>query len=334
LLKLPYSDWQIVNATLIVYVLALVVGANFLYEPPPVDPGATDQTISAGERLFAGIFNAASAFGNAGHWIGKVPDQRNLSLYFVALPLAVIGGLGIPVILDLASSLLHWRAIQPHTGAVLLMTSLIFVVGSSLMVISEWSNIPEAETVPTSPAQVQEESQRVNQARRDGIVNAAVEAIDSRTFGLPTSILGTLSRPAQWWALLLMLIGASTAGTGGGIKSTTPYVLARDSTRILMGRPINRGLAFAVIWVVVYLLAVLITTILLIDNYPQVQSDRLLFLAVSAIGNVGASQEPITLAGPSIHVLTLAMLFGRFAPMALLWWAATQSPGEMDVAVG
>ena len=194
------------------------------------------------------------------------------------------------------------------------------------------NKLPEPED-PTSQPTPEMVAQR-SAARRQAVVDASVETIDSRSLGIPINTFTTLSRPAQWCTLLLMLIGASTAGSAGGIKTTTVYVLARDSSRLLMRRQIGPALGYAAIWIIIYLLAILTTTVFLIQLYPQVQSDRLLFLAVSAVGNVGASQEPITLGGPNIHVLTLAMLFGRFAPMALLWWAATRSAGEMDVAVG
>ncbi len=299
LLKFNYTDWQITQATFIIYVLAMVIGANLFLDPE-------------GGNL-AAFFNSASAFGNAGHWIGSMPEFDSLRTHIVVLPFAFLGGLSIPVLLDFISSLLLARRMHPHTFAVMLMSLLLYLVGMGLIVILEIYQGTEA---------------------RMAVTLGTTEALNSRSLGMPLNAFTMLSRPSQWVVLLLMLIGAGSASTSGGLKCTTPYVLIRDSIRLLRGREMTRALAIAALWMLVYLLVIFGTTVLLILNYPQVQSDRLLFLAVSAVGNVGTSQEQITMIGSGLYILTFAMLFGRFAPLALLWWAANKIPGKVDVAVG
>jgi Trk-type K+ transport system membrane component len=299
ILRLPFTDLQVLNATLVLYLLLLVIGANFLIEE--------------GGDIFSALFNAASAFGNAGQWVRHLPEFTSWRTHLVLLPLAFLGGLSVPVILDVVTCPFAPRAPHPHTFAVLCGSAILFIVSVGLIFMFEWLDSVETRTA---------------------IQLAATESMNTRTLGMPFTTFTLLARPAQWFALLLMLIGAAPAGTGGGLKLTTPLVLFRDSIRALRGMEVSPALGVAVLWMLAYLLVVFVTTVALVLIYPQVQSDRLLFLAVSAVGNVGSSQEPITLTGNGLFVLSFAMLFGRLAPLAVLWWMAYATPGEVDVAVG
>jgi len=55
---------------------------------------------------------------------------------------------------------------------------------------------------------------------------------------------------------------------------------------------------------------------------PAVPADRLLVLACGALGNVGISHEPIGITGPSLFLLSAAMLAGRLLPLVMLAWMA------------
>lgn len=299
ILKLPFTDGQVLKATLIAYVLVLVIGANFLMD--------------SGSGIRGALFNLAAAFGNSGHWIGQLPDPGNWRVHILLLPIALLGGLGIPVLLDVLISPFHNRPIHSHTYAVLASTAVIYLASVLLIFALDWSMEAEGKAA---------------------ITGAAVEAINSRSYGLALGTFDAVSRPSQWIILLLMLIGASPAGTGGGLKTTTVYLLLRDPIRLLRGRTITPALGFAVVWLLIYFLAGFISTLLLIWTHPQVQSDRLLFLAASALSNCGSSQGPVLLGADGLYILSGTMLFGRFAPLLMLWWAARAEPGRVDVAVG
>jgi trk system potassium uptake protein len=202
---------------------------------------------------------------------------------------------------DLISSIVHRHRLHWHTTAVLSMSATIYLIGLGLIVICECS---------------------AGSLVRNAVVLGSAESLNSRTLGLPLGSFGSLSRASQWVVLVLMMIGGNPASTAGGIKTTTLFILARDSARLIRGEDVGRLYGFAVAWCGTYLLAIAATTLLLIGLWPEVPADRLLFMAVSAIGNVGTSHEPISFGGAGLHVLTFAMLFGRFAPLALLYWAA------------
>jgi trk system potassium uptake protein TrkH len=225
----------------------------------------------------------------------------------------LLGGLGIPVLLDLVSRPFHARPLHTHTHAAVVTTALIYLVGVLLIFSLDYS---------------------MEIDRKAAIIGAATEVMNARTFGLPLGVFDAISRPSQWIVLLIMLIGASPAGTGGGLKTTTLYILVRDPFRLLRALPVTPAIAFAVLWLIIYSLVGFLTTLLLIWTYPQIQADRLLFLAASALSNCGTSQGPITLSQEGLFILSFAMLFGRFAPLALLCWIAKAEPGRVDVGPG
>jgi trk system potassium uptake protein TrkH len=298
-LRMPYTDGQIVKASLIVYALALVVGANLI--------------MRQGVEGWAAVFQTASAFGNSGLIIGTAPGLLDWRTHLVLLPLGLLGGLGIPVVLDMVASFALRRPLHPHTGVALAMTAGVYFVGTLLAATTEWMSENDMRTA---------------------LVIGSTEVLNNRSLGLPLGTFGELARPTQWVVMLLMLIGACPAGTGGGIKATTFYVLARDSARLIRGEVVGRLFGLACLWAGIYLLATLLLTVFMVGNEPQAPEEQMLFLVTSAIGNVGTSPEPIAVTRPSLYILTMAMLFGRFAPLGMIWWAAMlQTPIEPEVPI-
>jgi trk system potassium uptake protein TrkH len=133
--------------------------------------------------------------------------------------------------------------------------------------------------------------------------------------------------------MLLMAIGAGPAGTGGGLKTTTAYELVRGAYRALRARPVSRVFGFAMMWLGIYALLVLSTTIVLVSTEPQLAADQILFTAISAVSNVGLSYAPISITGDGLYALSISMMLGRIVPLVILWWAALTAH-DADVAVG
>jgi trk system potassium uptake protein TrkH len=298
LLNLPISDQQIVQSSLTLYLAMVLVGATAL--------------MRQGVEVWPATFQAASAFGNCGLVLGRLPDVLNWRTQVVLLPLALIGGLGIPVLLEIGSSLTQLRRPHPHATAALTASAGVYLVGLGLIVLFEW--LGESSV-------------------RKAVILGSTEMLNSRTLGLPFDSFAVLGRSSQWIVLVAMAIGACPGGTGGGIKCTTLVVLGRDSARLLAGRPVGRMLAVACVWVTTFLVLSLATTLCLLLSEPQMTADQLLFLSVSALSNCGTSHEPIAITGAGLYVLSSAMLAGRFLPLAILWWAARNVP-DADIAAG
>jgi trk system potassium uptake protein TrkH len=138
---------------------------------------------------------------------------------------------------------------------------------------------------------------------------------------------------AQWLLIGLMLIGAAPAGSGGGMKVTSLFHLWRGTRRALNREGGLRITGIAAAWIAAYLAIVFLTLLGLLATLPDMPADRLVFLAASAVGNVGLSHDPLAVTGGGLWIMCLAMLIGRLAPLAVLGWAAA-SVEDADVGVG
>jgi Trk-type K+ transport system membrane component len=92
-------------------------------------------------------------------------------------------------------------------------------------------------------------------------------------------------------------------------------------------------MGIALVWLAMYAGVLLASLLALLMSEPQMPADRLLFLATSALGNVGLSHDPVSVSDVGLAVLSTTMLIGRIAPVLILWWTVRTTP-EADVAVG
>jgi trk system potassium uptake protein TrkH len=286
-IQMRFKTWQIALATIVVWLIAIFIGAGGL-----IRPGTGD---------WPAIFQAASAFGNDGHFIGDLPGWMDWRMHLILLPLGLVGGLGILIVMDIAAAIVQSRRLHPYTLAVLAMTAMVYLAGLIIIAAMQWLD---------------------GSAIKESIVVASSVVMNCRTLGFPLATFGMLARPAQWIVLLLMAIGGSGAGTAGGIKLTTVFGIGQGAVRAIRGNAVDRVFGVICIWFAVYWLMVLATTISLAAAEPQELGERLLFLAVSAVSNVGISHEPIRFTGGSLYILTAAMVLGRIVPLGMLWWAA------------
>jgi trk system potassium uptake protein TrkH len=204
--------------------------------------------------------------------------------------------------------------ISPHTHAVLTSSAIIYIVAILLLAPAQFTG---ATTLTW----------------REAFTTASNQALNARSVGFPFEFATYWPRPVQWITILLMFIGASSAGTGGGIKANTLAVLSRGAINSLTGRPITRATGIALTWTTIYAAMLAITMMLLLINEPQMPADRLLFISFSAVGNVGLSHDPLTVSDSGLYVLSASMLAGRIAPVLILWWMATTTAAP-EIAVG
>jgi trk system potassium uptake protein TrkH len=295
LLRLPYDDLRIIVATLYTYVVAVSLGAAIVAEP--------------GRGLIPSATQAASALGNSGLFLGRLPSVAEWRTHLALMPLAFLGGLSIPVLLELTDLMFHGRPLSLHSRVVLAISAALYLVGLIFL----------------SPV------------AREGFTTAAATgsalSIDARSAGLPLRSLGGLPRFSHWMIIALMLVGAAPGSAGGGMKLTSLFHLFRGTRRSLQRVVGLRITGVAAVMVASYLLLVFATTLALLAALPELPGDRVFFLATSAVGLVGLSHDPIAYEGPANYILSLAMLLGRALPLVVLWWAV-RTTDDADVAVG
>jgi trk system potassium uptake protein TrkH len=247
--------------------------------------------------------------GNSGLSLGSLPTVWDVSVHAVLMPLAILGGLGVPVALELLDLLFAGRRLSAYSRTVLAMSAVVYLVGLGGLCLLHTS-----DTWPES------------------LAASSVLAINTRSAGFAFG-WSDFRTPVEWALMLLMLVGAGPGGTAGGIKVTTVAVIAGGVGSILGGRAPGRIVGIALVWLASYLLLVLVSLILLMAFTPSMPAERLLLLAVSAAGNVGLAHDPVSLTGASSLVLSATMLLGRLMPLAVLWWTALTTP-DARIAVG
>ena len=264
-----------------------------------------------------GIFHSVSAFCNAGFDLFGNYDslcKRNDD-YFLLTCLGLLiflGGIGFTVMYDFIHKR-RWKKFSLHTKIVVVVNAVMILAGGILLFIMEFEN---PKTIG-------------NMNFADQLANTFFTSVSLRTAGMNTFDLAASEQMSQFTMIIFMFIGASPVSTGGGIKSTTIFLIVMSMIAVfrgrnevvVFGRRITsqlRDQAFAIftmatIWVVT-------ATIILSGIDGEVHALRtILFETVSAFGTAGMGIG-ITLEWDiwGKLILSLTMLIGRVGIMTFM----------------
>jgi trk system potassium uptake protein len=268
---------------------------------------------SLARAAYDGVFHAVSAFNNAGfslnadNMMGYVEDP----VVSLTVALAVIvGGLGFPVLFELASS---WR--RPGTWSVL--TRITVTLTAGLLAIGTVVFTAVESTNPKTFGPLSGAGKLLA-----GFFHSAM----TRSGGFNSVATGEM-RPESLFATdVLMFIGGGSAGTAGGIKVTTFGLLAfviwsemRGEPRVNVGRrrvpETNQRQALAIALLGIGAVTVAVFVLLSLTRHSL---DQVLFEAVSAFGINGMSTGITTELPPAGRLLLVALMFiGRIGPLTV-----------------
>lgn len=264
-----------------------------------------------------GIFHSVSAFCNAGFDLFGNYDSlvhRNGDIFLMTCLglLIILGGIGFTVISDFVNRR-SWKKFSLHTKIVVVINLILIFAGTFLLLAMEFEN---PETIG-------------NLNFVDKFFNSWFTSVSCRTAGFNSFDLAKAEQISQLTMIILMFIGASPLSTGGGIKSTTFFVvmmsvaavLRGKSEIVIFGRRITRQLreqsftifTLGTIWVVI---AGIILSVL--DGETH-ELETVIFETVSAFGTVGMGIG-ITLEWDiwGKLLLSLTMLAGRVGIMTFM----------------
>ncbi|MDN5726494.1 MAG: TrkH family potassium uptake protein [Propionibacteriales bacterium] len=259
------------------------------------------------EAIWQGVFHAISAFNNAG--FGLATDNLvsfvGDPLIIVPLCLAVIiGGLGFPVLAELRRRLRRPRDWSVHLRVTLAGTGILLVAGVASFALLEWSN-PETLEPLDLPTKVLASITGGVMPRTAGFNSVDVTALNPETY------------PVQ---NVLMFIGGGSAGTAGGIKITTFFLLAfmiwseiRGETETVVGhRRIASATQRQAMTISLLALGVVAVGTLVIMVTTDHGLNAVLFETVSAFATVGLSAGITPTVGvPGKITLMVLMFVGR-----------------------
>ncbi len=287
--------------------------------------------------IWFGVFHSVSAFNNAGfdlmpNFIGMAQYARDPLVLTALALLAVLGGLGALVLMDLVSKR-SWNGLSQNSRLVLTISGALLILGFAGILVTEFTN----------PATLG------GMGLVDKMVNAMFHSVVARTAGFDSLHVGNLKDETQFLLMGLMYIGGASGSTAGGIKITTMAVLVLATLAAVQGyehasafgarfghRLVYRALSVAVLSLLVIFVATFVLTIT-----ETVLFREALFEVVSAFATVGLTTgitPDLSMTGKVIIILV--MYVGRLGPLTLAYVLAqrVREPSyqlpERDIGIG
>jgi len=277
------------------------------------------------QGIYFSVFHAISAFCNAGfdvvgNFSSMTPFVSDVVINLTVIALVVIGGLGFVVVIDIFRNFRETgkRKLSRHTKLVLVVT-LVLITAAMLVYFPLELNNPETLGDPDVPM-------------AGKILGGVFQSVTPRTAGFSTIDQAALTPGSKIFTMMLMFIGASPAGTGGGIKTTTFAVLIllavaiirndRDvclMNRRIGGRTVRRALLIAFMAAALVFIVTLLVFIIENGRGGLFTFDNILFEVFSAFGTVGLSSGITRLLQPASKVLLIITMFsGRVGLLTLI----------------
>ncbi len=265
------------------------------------------------DATYFGLFHSVSAFNNAG--FSTLPDSLvgladNGVILLVIMVLVVVGGIGYPVVYDIARSGRDPRRWSLHAKLTLAATAALLASGMVLMTALEWGN---ADTLGAMPV-------------GDRMVNGAFASVTPRTAGFNTIDYGSVSEAGLVVTTVLMFVGGGSASTAGGIKVTTfallGYViwaeLRSEPDVNSFGRRVSEAAQRQALSVALAGVGLAATGALALAWLSDLVIGSVAFEAVSTLSTVGLSTgitAGLSTAGQLL--LVMLMFLGRLGPVTV-----------------
>jgi trk system potassium uptake protein TrkH len=253
-------------------------------------------------------FHTISSFNNAGFDIlGDSSLQgysSNVLLNVNTMIMIVVGGLGFIVIRDILEKK-SWQNLSIYSKIVLKTTLVLILAGTLIIKLFEYDNITWLEAI--------------------------FQSITTRTAGFSTVNISMFSYTTLVVIMIFMFIGASPNSTGGGIKTTTLFIMFKSVTSFLAGKPFithkrkiedqNKNKAFVVVTLAFSVTIFMFLIVSLVEqnnNSYEMTFIKVLFETFSAFGTVGLSMgiTPYLLPASKI-LLSMLMFIGRLGPITI-----------------
>lgn len=307
--QIKYTLIQIILTTFLIE----AIGAFLIFH----SLGNFNFTLS--ERIYHSIFHSISAFCNAGfstfseNLMHDGIRYNYLTVVTVGI-LIILGGLGFGTISNLITMVKSpfvrkTRYLSTQTKIVLISTFILITLGAIITYIFENNNT----LANLSPDQK--------------ILASIFQSITTRTAGFNTIPINSLLIPTSLVFIILMFIGASPGGTGGGIKTTTAfisffaiydYIRGRKKIEIFK-RQIPDEIIHRVYLKIAFSLGLLFTSTIILTFTEKFSLIDIIFEQISAFGTVGLSRGiTFYLSDTGKFIIILLMYIGRVGPITFL----------------
>ncbi|MHB1275756.1 MAG: TrkH family potassium uptake protein, partial [Candidatus Humimicrobiaceae bacterium] len=256
--------------------------------------------------IISGVFHGVSAFNNAGFSLysknleGFVSDP---TFSITIMLLIVLGGIGFSVI----SEFIEYRRVKKfslHAKIVIIVTAFLIIAGALAFFLMEFDNSKSIGSMSNGTK----------------VLASFFQSITPRTAGFNTVNMGALNEATLFILVILMFIGASPGGTGGGIKTTTFasitmagfYSFKGQKNITIFKRKIPQGIIFRSLTLTLTALLLVLSASIAMMLIEKESFIKIVFEVTSAFGTVGLSTG-ITpgLSVASKYILIICMFVGR-----------------------
>lgn len=268
--------------------------------------------------LYYSVWHAVSAFCNAGFdlfgsYASLTAFAEDPAVLLTVAMLITLGGIGFAVMIDLLSNRFRWSKLTLHTRVALLFSGVLILLGTAFFTLTEWHNPGTLGAVDGAG---------------NKLVNALFQSVTMRTAGFNSVDLAAMHDGSKLVSVMLMFVGASSASTGGGVKTTTIAVLLLtvwsvirgDEEITVMRRRLPPSLvrrALAIFMVSLFLLTGTTIALSMTEGGRHSLID-LLFEAASALATVGVSSAGTPGFTPAGRALLMPVMYlGRVGPLTL-----------------
>lgn len=260
------------------------------------------------EALGISAFHSISSFNNAGFDIlGDSSLQAyssNILLNINTMFMIIVGGIGFIVIRDILEKK-NWKNLTLYSKIVIKVTLFLIVSGTLLIKLLEYNQVTWLQ--------------------------AMFQSVTTRTAGFSTVNISRFNYVTLIVIISFMFIGASPNSTGGGIKTTTIYVIFGSIISFLRGKPLithkrvidhaNRIKALVIAMLAFSITVIFFLVISLIEANNMTYDNKMLnilFETFSAFGTVGLSTGITTEILPATKILLAILMFiGRLGPITV-----------------
>lgn len=260
--------------------------------------------VAWGPSLWNGLFHGVSAFTNAGfstYSDSLVGFRSDFLVLFPIMAGILAGALGFPVLYELRREPLKPSTWSLHSKVTLVGSAILLAAGFVAILAAEWSNPATLGPMATG----------------DKLLNATFHSVTPRSAGFNTLDTGALRTETLAVNYVLMFIGGGSAGTAGGIKVTTFFLLGlvvwseirgeRDVAifRRRIGTRVERQ-ALTIVLLAIGIVGVATLMVLSLTDFPF---DEVLFETISAFATVGLSTGITASLPPSAQLVIIVLMF-------------------------
>ena len=289
--------------------------------------------------LYISLFHSISAFCNAGfdifgQYFGEFSSIASFSadavVVLTTIALIIVGGLGFVVVCDVFDfkRIKQKHRLTRYSKFVLIITAALIVFGIVTIFPLELGN---PDTLGSSEL-----------SAGSKILSGLFQAVTPRTAGFATMNQNSMLPATKLVTMLLMFIGASPAGTGGGVKTTTIAILllfalsgirGKKDVRLMDRRiardTLKRAITIATLGIIFIFVTSSALMIIEESSGGLFTFENIFFEAFSAFGTVGLSTgiTPMLSAGSKI-ILMCSMFAGRVGLMTLTFALANRANGQ------